>query len=210
MQMEWYFPAPVWWEETNITNTEMLNLCYKMQEDDTIGRTLSNQGGWQSMDFRPGMYPEMKNLEDKILNQANNCLKDFGFRTDLCFVDIENFWFNINKQNHTNSVHIHDNAFVSGVYYLQAEEKQGSINFYKNQILDYAVVSQAPIDNFTPISASAISFQPKTGKLIMFPGWMPHGVERNELDKDRISVSFNVKIFRTDDERYRTTPIKRD
>lgn len=210
MYMEWYFPSPVWWEETDIDNTEILKLCYKMQDEDSTGRTLSNQGGWQSMDFRPGIHPEVKVLEDKILNQANQCIKDFGFRTDLCFVDIENFWFNINKKNHTNSVHIHDNSFVSGVYYLQAEEGQGTINFYKSQILDYAVVSQAPIDKFTPISASAISFQPKSGKLIMFPGWMAHGVERNELDKDRISISFNVKIFRTDDERYRTTPIKRD
>lgn len=208
MMMDWYFPTPIWWEETDIDNTEMLKLCYKMQQEDAVGRTLSNQGGWQSMDFRPGKYPEMKILEDKILNQSNQCLKDFGYRIDLCFIDIENFWFNINKKNHTNSVHIHDNSFVSGVYYLQATDGQGTINFYKSQILDYAVMSQAPIDKFTPISASAMSFQPRTSKLIMFPGWLPHGVERNTTDEDRISVSFNIKIFRTDDERYRTTPIK--
>jgi len=41
--------------------------------------------------------------------------------------------------------------------------------------------------------------------LIMFPGWLPHGVSANELDEDRVSLSFNVKIIRTDDERYRPT-----
>lgn len=208
MQMEWHFPTPIWWEDTDINNTEMLNLCYKMQREDSEGRTLSNQGGWQSMDFRPGIYPEMKTFEDKILEHTKRCLADFGYKLDSCFVDIENFWFNINQKNHTNSVHIHDNSFISGVYYLKANPGQGTINFYKNQILDYAVMSQAPIDQFTPISASAMSYQPKTGKLILFPGWLPHGVERNTTDEDRVSMSFNTKIFRTDDERYRTTPIK--
>jgi len=44
----------------------------------------------------------------------------------------------------------------------------------------------------------------------MFPGWLPHGVERNEIDEERISISFNVKIIRTDDDRYRPTLTQRN
>lgn len=210
MMIEMYFPTPVWWEQTDIDVTDMTALCYNLQKQDPQGRKLSNQGGWQSMDFRPGVYPELKVLENKILLQAEQCVRDFGFREDLCFVDIENLWFNINYKNNTNSVHTHDNSFASGVFYLKAKPGQGNINFYRSYHQDFIIASQAPIHRYTPLSASAMSFVPQTQKLIMFPGWLPHGVERNEIDEERISISFNIKIIRTDDDRYRPANTKRN
>jgi uncharacterized protein (TIGR02466 family) len=210
MNIDLYFPTPVWWEHTEIKTEDMVALCYRLREQDPVGRKLSNQGGWQSRDFRAGTYPEMKQLEDRILEQAEQCVRDFGYREDLCFVDIENFWFNINHKNHTNAVHTHDNSFISGVFYLKARHGHGNINFYKSYGQDFIVASQATIGQFTSLSASAMSFVPESQKLIMFPGWLPHGVERNELDEDRISISFNVKIIRTDDDRYRPTHTKRN
>lgn len=210
MMIELYFPTPVWWEQTDIDVTNMLELCYLLQKQDPQGRKLSNQGGWQSNDFRPRTHDALKVLEDKIIEQAEQCVRDFGYREDLCFVDIENLWFNINHKNHTNAVHTHDNSFISGVFYLKAKPGQGNINFYKSYSQDFITASQAPIGKFTSLSASAMSFVPQTQKLILFPGWLPHGVERNELDEDRISISFNVRIIRTDDDRYRPTNTQRN
>lgn len=209
MNMDFYFPTPIWWEDTQIDNTDMLALCYSLREKDPVGRKLSNQGGWQSMDFRPGVHPEMKILEDKILAQAEQCYRDFGYREDCGFVVIENLWFNINTKNNTNSVHTHDNSFVAGAYYLKAQPGQGKINFYRSYSQDFVISSQAVMGSYTPVSASAIAFNPMTSKLIMFPAWLPHGVERNEIDEDRISISFNIKIIRTDDERYRPANTQR-
>jgi ectoine hydroxylase-related dioxygenase (phytanoyl-CoA dioxygenase family) len=66
---------------------------------------------------------------------------------------------------------------------------------------DFIIASAAPMQNYTPISAAAIAYEPQSSKLILFPGWLPHGVERNTTEEDRVSVSFNVKLVRTDDER---------
>jgi uncharacterized protein (TIGR02466 family) len=202
MNLEFYFPTPLWWEQTNIDTTDMVKLCYSMREADPKGRRLSNEGGWQSRDFRPGTHPEMKALEDRIQAQAEQSVRDYGYNESVVMVVIENFWFNINNQNNGNAVHIHDNSFLSGCFYLKARPGQGSITFYKNHALDYIVSSQAELDHYTPISASAISFEPEDAKLIMFPGHLPHGVGYNPTNEDRISVAFNVKIIRTDDERY--------
>ena len=60
MNMDMFFPTPVWWEQTQLDNTDMLKLCYQLHTDDDDGRVLSNQGGWQSKDFRPDAYAEMK------------------------------------------------------------------------------------------------------------------------------------------------------
>lgn len=208
MNMEMYFPTPVWWGFKNLDNEKIKKFAYDLKFKDPVGRKLSNQGGWQSMDFRPGTYNEVRELEDAIMEQANQCVKDFGYNQDTCFVILENLWVNINQKGDTNSVHIHDNSFVSGAYYVKATEDQGSIIFYKSYNQDFITASQAQVQYYTALSASAIAFKPETGKLVMFPGWLPHGVERNSTDEDRISISFNVKIIRTDDERYWPTNTK--
>jgi len=197
-----FFPTPVWWTTTNIDTDSIEKLVYKLYEQDTKGRYLSNQGGWQSMDFRPGTYPEMKPLEDLILEQAQRCIIDYGYNQDAGFIVIENLWANINKKGDTNSVHIHDNSFISGAFYVKATPDQGGIIFYKDYNADFIVASRAPIEQHTAISASAIRYEAETGKILIFPGNLPHGVERNSTDEDRISISWNVKYFRTDDDRY--------
>jgi len=208
MNIEMYFPTPVWWGYKELDNESMKSLAYNLRKTDPNGRRLSNQGGWQSMDFRPGTHPELKSLEDVIMAQAEQCVRDFGYNENTCFIVLENLWININQKGDTNSVHIHDNSFVSGAYYVKATPEQGSIIFYKSYNQDFITSSQAQIKRYTALSASAIAFKPETGKLVMFPGWLPHGVERNSTDDDRISISFNVKIIRTDDERYWPTNTK--
>ncbi len=210
MRYELYFPTPIWWEDTDLDNEPILNLCLSMREKDPQGRKLSNQGGWQSVDFRPGAHKELKFLEDKILAQAEQCVRDYGYVEDQCALFIGNMWVNINGLGATNSVHIHDNSFISGAYYVKAKEGQGNINFYRDHYQDYTVASQAPIDRYTPISASAISYPPITKRLMLFPGSLPHGVERNELDEERISISFNVRLIRKDDGFYWSENSKRN
>jgi uncharacterized protein (TIGR02466 family) len=202
MNFDLYFPTPIWWEQTEIITDDIVKLCYSIKANDPTGRKLSNEGGWQSQDFRPGVYPEMKQLEDKIQVQAEQCVRDYGYNESVCHLIIENFWFNINSQNNSNMVHIHDNSFLSGTFYVKATPDQGSITFYKNHALDYIVTSQAPIDRYTSVSASAITYEPMTGKLLMFPGMLPHGVGYNPTTEARISLAFNIKLIRTDDERY--------
>jgi uncharacterized protein (TIGR02466 family) len=202
MNYDLYFPTPIWWEQTEIPAADMAKLCYKMREEDPDGRKLSNEGGWQSKDFRPGVYPETKQLEEAILEQAHRSIKDYGFNASLCFPVLENFWFNINNNGQGNSVHIHDNSFLSGCFYVQARPGQGKITFYKSFAHDYIIASQAQMAEYTALSASAISYEPNTGKLVLFPGHVPHGVGYNPTTDDRISVAFNVKLIRTDDERY--------
>jgi len=160
------------------------------------------------MDFRPGLYPQMKALEDRLMEQARQCVRDYGYKESLCFPLIENFWFNVNGKHHTNMVHTHDNTFIAGVFYLKAYPGQGKITLFKEYSQDYVIASQAPIEQYKHISASAISFDPVTSRLILFPGALPHGVGANTTDEDRISVSFNIKMIRNDDERIRIQVIE--
>ena len=35
---------------------------------------------------------------------------------------------------------------------------------------------------------------PTEGELILFPGWLDHGVQTNDTDDERVSVSFNIRF----------------
>ena len=196
MHFDLYFPTPIWWEDTDIDTSDLLNLCYDIYKYDPTGRELSNEGGWQSKDFLPTAFETLEILNNKILEQAEQCVRDYGYIERFSKVKIENYWFNINKKGHSNSHHIHDNSFLSGAFYIKATENQGDITFYKNSLADYIITSQSFIENYTQISCGAISYKPKTGKLLLFPGHLAHGVSRNPTDEDRISIAFNVKLDR--------------
>ena len=40
-----------------------------------------------------------------------------------------------------------------------------------------------------------MSYVPEEGKLIIFPGWLLHGVKQNLSDEDRIVISGNIKLY---------------
>ena len=41
------------------------------------------------------------------------------------------------------------------------------------------------------------TIKPKENMLVVFPAWVPHAVEINLSDEERISLSFNFKLNRT-------------
>jgi uncharacterized protein (TIGR02466 family) len=36
--------------------------------------------------------------------------------------------------------------------------------------------------------------RPEEGRMYVFPSWLEHGVEPNQSERDRISLSFNVQV----------------
>ena len=38
MNLDMFFPTPVWWEQTELDNTDMLKLCYQLHKEDDNGR----------------------------------------------------------------------------------------------------------------------------------------------------------------------------
>ena len=198
MNLDLFFPTTVWTEQTELDNTDMLKLCYKLQEEKDNSRVISNQGGWQSNDIRPNTHAEMKPLYDKIMAQAQQCMEDYGYDTQQYYPVMQSFWFNINKKGHSNRVHTHAKSFISGVYYLKADSTQGALTIYRNFSDAFFIESAARQKILTPLSACQIGFQPKSSQLILFPSSLPHSVEINNTEEDRVSMSFNVHLV-TDD-----------
>ena len=96
------------------------------------------------------------------------------------------YWTNVNEPMSKNSMHNHALHHFVACYYIQAEGT-GDIVFHNPANLLEQCHPHSP---FT----SRMAFQPRTGDLLVWPAWMPHEVEMNTSDMQRINIAFNIRF----------------
>lgn len=191
MNLDYYFPTPIWWCDLQIDNDYLLNYCYSLREKDPEGRKISNKGGWQSQEI---CGDDISELADAAINASARSIADYGYNQQKTGLFFGNSWININNRGDTNQIHLHHGSFLSGVYYVKANEDSGDIYFFRNFDQYFITNGMAEVVNHTPLSAGVVHYPPKTGRLIVFPSNLLHSVNENVDDEDRISIAFNIGI----------------
>lgn len=106
---------------------------------------------------------------------------------------IETFWINISLKYAFNALHEHPQSFLSGVYYLQVDDKSGSLRFRDprgaTRMSPWPMAQDKKTDQW---HWDRVSYRPKAGRLNMFPSWLEHDVGPTLSDQERISISFNM------------------
>jgi uncharacterized protein (TIGR02466 family) len=80
---------------------------------------------------------------------------------------------------------------VSGVFYVNSDEKFDKIKFYKKDV--YQII-KPEIKEWNLWNSESWWFTVKTGDIILFPSSLTHMVETKEGNNTRISLAFNVFI----------------
>ena len=191
-----FFPTPVFkfrFEKFRTFNEELSNYIYKLYEEDSEGVDRSNRGGWHSKTFE---LNDKNSIQLKFaLELQKYILKTFtnlGWKTENQNIRIREMWAIINKKNDFNVVHTHPNSLLSAAYYVKAPNNCGRF-----QIEDLNIVKRhaSPlIANQNELNMNVAGLEVTEGDLLIFPGYLPHKVARNETDDDRIVISFNVDI----------------
>jgi len=185
MHTELWFPTVIWSAMThNIDNSALKNFAYQKQKNDK-GRIISNYAGYQSCDLLPGAHSEIDNLVAHLNQEVSSCAKQVG----LGSLEIKNIWLNINPPGAYNHLHHHVGAVFSGVYYVDAQENQGNIQFERCDGAEYHIPLK--VEKETYYTSTRATYAAKTGALYIFPGWLKHSVQGNRSAADRISISFN-------------------
>lgn len=96
------------------------------------------------------------------------------------------YWTNINPPGSRNVLHSHKSAIFSGVYYIQGSGT-GSL-----RIINPANVL-GECNNLSPYTRD-FYYDPKDGDLILWPSWLPHEVEVNKSNKERINIAYDIVI----------------
>lgn len=87
-------------------------------------------------------------------------------------------------------MHTHPNNFRSGVYYVQVADGADTINFHDPR--PQTGIIRPPVTELTAYNTDQVVVKVKPGMLILFPAWLPHSVNVNQSEAERISISFNV------------------
>lgn len=96
-------------------------------------------------------------------------------------------WTNYTKAGQYHHKHHHSNSFISGVFYVQADEQKDKIYFYRDV---YEQIRFTPKE-WNVWNSESWWFEAGTGKLVLFPSRLNHMVPTVESEQ-RISLSFNT------------------
>lgn len=96
-------------------------------------------------------------------------------------------WFTLFERGDYAHVHNHSSSSISGCYYYKTNGEDGNIFFT-------TPVSQMSTNPTYITEGSRNVFQTNIGKMLLFPGWLNHGVMTNETEEKRISLAFNIEF----------------
>lgn len=197
-----YFPTLIF--EINLPEPEELNrrllsAVYAERDRDLKGIERSNiaaLGGWHSHnDLHKA--PEFADATALINAATARISEDQGY-DDRYRIRIGTMWSIINPPGSANRAHVHPGCLWSGVYYIQAAEGAGNIEFIEprtahlmNQVRFKPNTKRAK-ENWTKVR-----FDPVPGRLIIFPSWLYHAVDTNTSTAEgekahRVIISFNL------------------
>jgi len=162
---------------------------YKQDYPDSIN--ISNVGGNQTENCLHSKK-ELESLFTFIYEFANNAADE------LQFIDRETFitesWANYNDSRQAmHTEHTHGDVF-SGVFYLKAPEKSGKLCI-RNLAMNTMWIGSKLFSTKNEFTSSLVKIEPIEGEILLWPSYLPHSVETNDHDDNRISISFNVIMF---------------
>jgi len=184
------FKTPLYVTALSLDNTAISKYCLSYSKKNK-GRTLSNEGGWQSNDLQLDKHPSLKDLFVSIQEHCSIYTKQIDINASNT---IDNIWVNINGYKDMNMIHTHPNTMVSGVYYVQTPKDCGNIHF-RHPAFDQLIYDWSPekVNNFNEYNSIEWWMPSKESVLYLFPSWLQHYVKPNLNKKEkRISISFNL------------------
>ena len=192
------FPQPVFKYKVKsfeTLNQELLKFIYDLHKEDNVGLKKSNINGWHSKSFD---LNDLEGLPYKFLSQITDNIKDvfkhYGWVYDTNKVKCTSMWSIINKKGSFNIEHIHSNNYLSAAYYVKAPKECGKFKALTPNIITRNFFPKS--NGITELNAVTAKINVEEGDLLIFPAYLPHSVEENKSDDDRVIISFNIDVLK--------------
>jgi uncharacterized protein (TIGR02466 family) len=180
------FPTPIYLSSLNrkLTNQELLFIDKtKLDVHKSEGNTISNNNYILNeksfVNIKKELNLKIQDYFDKVISS-----------TDAITPYITQSWLNYTETNQYHHKHQHQNSFVSGVFYINCDDKFDKIKFFND---GYKTI-KPEVKNWNIWNSESWWFSVKTGDIIMFPSSLTHMVETKEGSNTRISLAFNVFV----------------
>jgi len=183
-------------EETNRQLEALVNEIAATEPNSTVGTT--TEGGFQTKEdlfqrdnpglaaLKPHIFSAMQEYSSQLIRQE---LTRPPQKVDFILWG----WAVAYKAGHSQGLHVHPSANVSGVYYVTAPPSTlepgdaGKISFYDPR--PRATMAQLPFQ------ANRHRIAPVPGDMYLFPSWLEHSVSPFQGEGTRICIAFNGKLI---------------
>ena len=174
-------------------NKKLSEYIYSLQRENKDGIQRSNRGGWHSSSFN---LKDTNSIQHKFALETSkyvfDTIKTYGWILEPDKVLCSEMWAIINKKNNFNIMHTHPNCNLSAAYYVKAPKDCGKFTIENPHSISK---HSYPFSNRkTQFNSKIEKLEIAEGDLLIFPAYLPHGVEENKSIEDRIVISFNIII----------------
>ena len=121
-----------------------------------------------------------------------NVFQNYGWKTKDVNIRIKEMWAIINKKMTLMLFITHPNCYLSAAYYVKAPKDCGRFQIECPNIARRYAYPE--VEKKNELNTEVAGIDVKEGDLLIFPGYLPHKVAKNESDEDRIVISFNVDV----------------
>tara|TARA_R110000824_G_scaffold396413_1_gene597855 strand:- start:1990 stop:2604 length:615 start_codon:yes stop_codon:yes gene_type:complete len=145
--------------------------------------------GGQTIDLHKQDYFQelIKLIQESVLKIAEHFYQaKQGYK-----VEVVSMWLNSKPTGINHPPHNHTNTFISGVLYLDGEEKTyPSLKLLR----PYQLPIVPLVDKFNEINSNVIELLTAKDEVIFFPSYLLHFVDTNLNEKPRISIAFDTLL----------------
>ena len=187
--IERLYPTPVYYNI--IKNSQVINYHIDKVIDKVDFQMNDNWGmtHYLSTDFMKGRRSNIiKDLGlHKIKKEIHNHLREYcnELEFEMREYEVESWFSKFEKGNYAH-IHNHGEGDISGVYYYTTNGDDGDL------FLESPNPHLGLFKCYSDKWSERRVFKPMEGKIVMFPGWVKHGVTTNMTNNTRISLAFNI------------------
>ena len=169
------FPTKIY--EARVADYEVIQREFESIEMETIWKNLWNTHLISDTSFEQKILPY--HFSQELKTHLYNYTGSDGWNQQAS-------WMSCLEPGQYAAAHHHGHSDVSGVYYFKTNGDDGDLFFQTpNLASTTSIWSNEP---------HTISMKPEQGKLILFPGYLMHGIRTNTTPHTRLSVSFNMRF----------------
>jgi len=127
----------------------------------------------------------LEKFSNEVDIHVNKYISKIGFpKTNYKIVSS---WFALFRRGNYAHIHNHGDCDIAGVYYFKKSGNDGNLFF--------CTPNKAEDTSFI-FNSRRIVTNSKEGEILLFPGFLDHGVQTNDTDDERVSLSFNIYFDR--------------
>lgn len=180
------FATPVYHSYSDLSNLQKeFSVVNNLEFENAKANRVSKNTSVLDLDE---LYNYKSICNDHLTNFANNvidCQQEFY---------ITNSWIAITEPGKNHHIHYHPNSIISGVLYLQSDNKCGKINFHHKSSFKNSFAFNYDFKQYNLFNSDMWSYSPQTGEILIFPSWLNHSVDINLSQSSRVILGFNAFV----------------